>query len=1211
MTSFKPLDILTIPLSGTNLIEASAGTGKTFTITNLYLRFLLEENLEVRNILVVTFTEAATKELIDRIRKNLSQALMSVDNIGACDDEVLREIVLQAIEKNSIETVRQLLRKAIVSFDEASIHTIHGFCRKLLGDHSFETSVLFDTELISDQGQLVQEIVDDFWRKTFSRQSPLLVEIALANNLDSSGFLEFSQQLLRTPFVKVIPETVENPFPAVVDCIERIKGEWHRSSKEVREILTTDKGLRREKKGFRLDVLDRFLDRMDLLATADGYNQSLEVIHRFSAGFLSDSMKSNKAAPEHPFFDLCEEFVGYEQETITWLKYTFANFLKSELKNRKQVSNVQSFDDLLSLVQEALVSKDKGPGLTSAVGNIYKVALVDEFQDTDPVQYDIFETVFSEHCPLFYIGDPKQSIYSFRGADLFSYIKAAKSVKQDNRYTLEKNWRSEQGFVRAVNRIFSKPANPFVLGDSISFFDSHTAENSKGNQSPLLQKSVTSANLVLWNLKKENPTSRSPNLTKEEARQMAVDAVICEISRLLRWSESGELSLGERKLTPADFAILVLRNNDAQEFKDRLGRLNIPAVITKGGDVFKTNEAKDLSLMLQAVVTPLNSTKLNSALVSNLVGITATEIQALLENESRIDDYERHIFRFAEYQELWKLKGFTHMFRQFMSDYGVRNQLISLTNGERRLTNVLHLSELIHAEAIKNKLGINGVVTWLNKQIQVREDSEEKELRLERDGEAVQISTVFKSKGLQYPIVFCPFMWQRGINIKQGDPVFHQNDELFWHIGPGSDKDEARLQSKKELLADLVRLLYVAVTRAQNRCYLVCGKIGKDFDNPLDYIFSGGVPADSFNINRFISNGLSFDEDSYLQAVEDMTLYEDSSMDLLTPDIGETSPYKGEGESDTAELKPRIFSGINLFTQWGITSYSKLVMGKGYRTAPEDEVALISDEMPDMSMPEADSSPDSFFSFPGGRIAGSCIHSVFEKVDFSLNNQVEAKSIIQKELLRYGLIDRENSTDGNKNLVDSAYKMVERVLDAPLSTGRSEIKLGDLSETQKMVELEFYYPIKKLTAERLGKAFKAGHLNSRYDKDIPAKIGNLTFRPVEGFMHGFIDLVFQSGGRYYILDWKTNHLGASYRNYTADNLSKSMVDSLYILQYYIYSVALHQYLKSRIPGYHYKTHFGGVFYLFVRGVHREMKGNGVFFDCPPEEIITELCDMIE
>ncbi|MBU2510279.1 exodeoxyribonuclease V subunit beta [bacterium] len=1211
MTSFEPLDILSIPLSGTNLIEASAGTGKTYTITNLYLRFLLELKMEVKNILVVTFTEAATKELIDRIRKNLNLALMEVENAGSGDDGTLKGIVSQATTNQSTDTVRSLLRKAIVSFDEASIYTIHGFCRKLLNDYSFETSVLFDTELISDQELLIQEITDDFWRMTFSKEPPQLTEIALNNNLDTKGFLDFAHQYMRTPFIRTIPETVENPFTALTDCIQSIKEEWRNAGEEIKEILITDTGLKREKKGFKPDVLYSFYERMDQLAEDKEFGRALEIIQKFSAGTLLKSMKKDKTPPIHRFFDLCQECTGYEQEVITWLKYSFLRFLKFELRRRKQASNVQSFDDLLSLVRDALNSKDKGQILAASIRNTYKAALVDEFQDTDPVQYDIFKTIFSQHCPLFYIGDPKQSIYSFRGADLFSYIKAAKGVKAEHRFTLDKNWRSEQGFVTAVNRIFSKPTNPFVLGDSISFFQTLASENSKGNQNPLQMKGTPTANLILWFLKKENPTTRSQFLNKEEARQLAVDAVVYEISRLLSCTESGEVSLGEKKLTPADFAILVLRNNDAQEFKDRLGRLGIPAVITKSGDVFKTDEAKELYLLLQAVVSPLNSTKLNSALASNLIGLTASEIQTLLEDESRIDDYEHHIIRFTEYHDLWKSKGFIRMFRKFLTDYGVRRQLIGLTNGERRLTNVLHLSELIHAETLKNKRGINGIITWLNKQIQLQEVLEEKELRLERDGAAVQISTVFKSKGLQYPIVFCPFMWQRGITNKKGDPVFHHDDDLFWHIGPDSDKDEAWQQSQKEMLADLIRLLYVAITRAQNRCYLVCGKIGKTFDNSLDYIFSGGEPTRSFNINQFIAKGSSFDEASYQQIVEELMTEDDSSIDLHTPVIGESIRYRSDAETNAADFKPRVFTGTSLFRQWGIASYSKLVAGKGYAAVPEEEAALLSDEIPDFTPPEGEADSDSFFSFPGGRIAGSCIHSVFEKLDFTLNNQVEAETMIQNELIRYGLANREEPKDNRQKMVDSVYKMVTRVLEAPLSTGKSQFTLGNLLSTQKLVELEFYYPIKKLTPEILGKAFEAGDLNLADGGDIPDKIGNLTFRPIEGFMHGFVDLVFQCENRYYILDWKTNHLGPSYQNYTADNLSKAMVDSLYILQYYIYSVALHQYLKSRIPDYHYKTHFGGVFYLFVRGVHPEMTGNGVFFDCPPETVITKLCKIID
>ncbi len=1214
--TFKPLNLLTMPLDGINLIEASAGTGKTFTISNLFLRLILEKGFDIRNILVVTFTDAATRELRDRIRQNLTEALSAFvrdDDLVSCENEIIRDILTAGLAIKDRKSCMKQLKKAVVCFDEASIFTIHGFCSRMLSENAFESSLMFDMELMKDQSRMIREITDDFWRINFSNNELLTASIARKNGLDPSGLYRFSSLICGKPLLKFLPGDIHSSHEELLSAFDLLKLEWEQSSSEICEILYQDTGLGRGVKAYKKESLDAYIKNLEICFYSFPHTAALKSLYMFSESAIALNMKKNKVPPEHHFFHLCETFLNLEKKYIIWVKTVFTSYLKVEFEKRKQNAAVHSFDDLLMTLNRSLTSKG-GSTLACAIRMNYQTALIDEFQDTDPIQYEIFKSVFfHETCSLFMIGDPKQSIYGFRGADIFSYLEASGNVPDDRKYTLDTNWRSETAMVKAVNCLFNQVENPFVLGNSILFNGVCAAEESLGNRTPLRDPGGRCDPLQVWYLKKQNPTPRSKNPSKEEAARDASESVIYEISRLLSRENKKSVKIGDKDVTPSDIAVLVTRNKDAVLFKDQLGALGIPAVITKADNIFETSEAAELQLLLSAISMPGQIPKLNGALCSSMIGFSGENIRSFMEDDAGISEYEYHIETFSTYHDEWNSWGFMRMFRKFLFDYRVRENLLALPYGERKLTNLLHLSELIHTAELENGFGINGVLSYLSDQRQSEERLEEHELRLERDDEAVQILTVFKSKGLQYPIVFCPFMWRKNAEILD-DVVFHKEKHLYLDMGSDDVLDSSRLASM-ENLSELVRLLYVAVTRAKNRCYLTFGKIGKSGAGALEYILTGGMKDDG-SFNKEIVSSLkkkirAMDEDSLFHEVKSVCDAHENLIGITEWDRKTPYPYhSGEIKYEDVLSYKTFRKQRRIVRDWRIASFSMLTSGKGASLSAIDESPLKKDESVTGQKDDDVVSPASFFHFPTGAVPGSCIHHVFENLDFSLVDVNGIKSLIKSSLVRFGLYDDDVPDKKMPTRVETVYRMVNRVMKTDLMQGEPGLRLKDLSPDNMIPELEFYFPVKKISVDKLKGVFMKHHKNSVYrDTGYPEKIGRLTFRPLHGFMLGFIDLVILHGGKYYILDWKSNHLGNHYDNYTKDKLKESMIHSLYNLQYYIYTVAIHKYLESRIHQYNYDDHFGGAFYLYIRGVHPEKKGCGVFFDKPDKALIEDLCGL--
>lgn len=1160
------LDLKALVLSGTHLIEASAGTGKTYTIASLFLRLLLEKKIPVESILVVTYTVPATDELKTRIRDKLRQARDDFV-LGSSDDEFIAW--LMEIVGNGAQAVG-ILDDALARFDETSISTIHGFCQRMLKEMAFETASPFETELVADQADMVASVAEDFYRMHIAAcDVPEFISFARSRKVSPEWFMDLAGQ--KNLAAEVIPGSVHSgtsrDMAAMLDTYRRIFAELKRAWPEDREEIAM---ILADERNFRQNMISSagspaLLSELDLFLAADHPVLPLpETMKKFSQEYIQRAKKKTAVFFGHRFLDLCDELhksasalADVMEEKVTGLKVDFLGFLDCALMRRKESLGVVHFDDLLLRMYKALRSRG-GVALSEAVRARFAAALIDEFQDTDPLQYEIFRRCFAGST-LFFIGDPKQAVYSFRGADVFTYAKAAAEVEDVNTHTLLCNWRSIPGLVEAVNTVFSGVPDPFVF-DWIRFDSAVPAP--KPDRKDLV--GVDGAPLTVWFME----TGDRGVITVEQANRAVCNAVAFEISRLLGLSGSGVIMLGSDALRPRDLAVLVRTNTQARMVRDALHDAHIPCVLYSDENVFGSLEAFEMEMLLCALAEPVREGVVRTALMTRIFGLDACAIDALGRDEAA---WEGWIERFRAWHESWARTGIIPVIRRILDTQKVRERLLGLDGGERALTNVLHIAELLGRAEATGKFGMQGLRKWLAERRNPEfPGSEEYQLRLESDDDAVRVMTVHKSKGLEFPVVFCPFAW--------GAPSKERGEGVLFHDSAGNavldlgsaDRDEHRRQAGIEELAENVRLLYVALTRARNRCYVCFGQMNGAERSAMAHLF------------RHLG------EEDHRAALKEYLERQTRHASLVDLPDGKPETLGGACPSPH-EPAARIFSG-RLDRTWGMASYTSFIRGLHApgETADRDTAHYGLEERTE----DRREGTRDVFAFPKGARAGTVLHEVFERLDFTSSDSDMCK-VVEEALSAHGF---------DRSWTGAVAGMVRRVLDVDLGG----FSLAEVGKGQLLTELEFMYPISTVTPETLVKA-----LQGCMPGGMPFPTARFTFDPVKGFLRGFMDLVFHRDGRYYLVDWKSNHLGDSVEDYHQKALLHAMVGEGYVLQYHLYCVALHRYLRQRVEVYDYDEHFGGLFYVFLRGVDpcRGM-GYGVFSARPEKETIEGLEGMI-
>ncbi|MEX1301772.1 MAG: exodeoxyribonuclease V subunit beta [Desulfotignum sp.] len=1194
MIALNPFDL---DLGQTTLIEASAGTGKTYTITTLVVR-LIAVGYAIDSILVVTFTEAAAAELKLRIRKRLSRVLggMSSGDGDPADDSADELISFMAALPDP-DQVRRRVRLALTDFDRAAIMTIHGFCLQTLTARAFETGTSFDMALRADASGFYRQVCMDYFMTRINDLDPLMLRCLAQNKVTPETLGRDMKPAVSRPGVTLLP--TDPGFVDVCDAYRNataeIQGWLENEMQAIIDVIQSDPGL--DKRSYSSRNVPLWLEAARQTIEVQGKNtlfvmtEKGDSLYRFTYACLEHKTKSSARCPVHPFFDACQRLYELHQvmeANVMAVRHAFPPFYDQALAALKQQQGQCFFDDLVHDLDLALT---EGPGrkpLIRAVQDQYRACLIDEFQDTDPAQYRIFATLFARtrsrfggFRPFFMIGDPKQAIYRFRGGDIFAYLTASRHC--DQQFTLEKNYRSSPLLVSAVNDLFLADPYPFVFKD-IGFNRVGTPDtpgyglvDDTGFRTPLQFDFLPRDRVDL---------DKNGYIAKETARRIIPEIV----AKGILSDMSARYRLMDKNGNPApidfkDMAVLVRTNREAREIQAALSNAAIPCYLSKTGSVFDSSQAVELNDILWAVFRPDHVGFVKAALASSVFGFDPDELAGM--SQAAVWQWQD---RFRNWKTLWESRGFIAMIQDLLhSKEGLLHPESVLD--DRGLTNFYHLVELISQAALSRHLSLFYLLKWY--QAQLFADSRDEaadELRLESDRNAVAIVTIHKSKGLEYPMVYLPFLWSSPRPLAGEPLLFHDPDKgfaLFLDLRgrgyQGADRQEmerAVVQQDLEDRAEQRRLLYVAVTRASAMCRIFWAGVSGVRDSGLGSLIH--------------PDGCDTDEDM----LKDLNALADNSQSIqvrvLDPEQVVLSLADHEPPSATLSHKT-VTRQIRPAFQ--VTSFSALVKGQPGETVNEERSGGSRDEwtlyevgtdgtgggLPDDAARTRAVIP--LQAFPKGAGAGDFFHAVLENMDFQWNSK-EVTACVTTYLHRFGF-----SRDSFAAPVVSA---IQDVVAAPLTAGENTFCLKEIALSHRMTETEFFFDGTRNNGFHPADLFAETVRWEAYAKGLRDRDPNR----LSGFLKGFIDLVVRHQKRFYLIDYKSNFLGDTYEDYGPAAVTRAMETHHYVLQYHIYTRALHRYLSWRIKGYEPKTDFGGVLYLFIRGMHPDRPGTGVFFDRP-------------
>ena len=1172
MSSIQAFDSASTKLEkGVTLLEASAGTGKTYALARIFLRLVAEEGVEVGKILTVTFTTAATEELCDRIRSLLVETYETL----ICEPKPNEDAVIKRLrtlkEVPTEECIRRI-RLAIICFDEAIISTIHGFCNCVLNENSFETRSLFEAELNKASKEMIKEGVEEYWRETFAAADPVVSAAASTSKLKLSEMVDFFNGLPRTQdYVLGFSENEGVGFQATIEDLkesfEKLKNAWLAGKADYSEYVSNCLSRKDARAKTQLARHTRILNQC--LIKREVSPAGMEILNEMRESKLR--AKAEFREREVPSFAReADYFWGVLESFGRAVRVDCIRYLEDKISQWKTKRGVVFFDDLLSITAKAVNSESvDGQSLRDTLRNSIDAALIDEFQDTDPVQFKIFSRLFGQKRDhwLFLIGDPKQSIYRFRGADLEAYFEFAKNTKAQ-KYSLDTNFRTVTPLVESINAFFQKSTKPF-LHDQLSFLPVQPNRNGPADSEKIFMGGSKPA-FVIRELCWEN--EKEPNA--EEARSEIRKDMANEIEYLL-----SEGTIGKRKIRPKDIAVLVRSNPDARKVWQYFRKRGLAAVVFTDVSLFNSVEAKEILWVLEGIVNARNERAIKRALATGLLGMTGMDFQLWNDNASKWDEW---VDIFRDCQDAWRKRGVYIALHELLRKTNAIPQNLCRPDGERRVTNFLHLAEVLHRATINNPLSPSSLLVWLRAKMEQKDISEDEyQLRLESQSESIRILTIHKSKGLEFPIVFLP-----GLSFTSGgyrdDFKYHREDGKLVVDLKKSASEKAKEKGNLEEEQEDARVLYVALTRAASRCYV--------YHAPIKISSKARVPA-QFRMMRSWGAEEKDSDNKENSLVEKASVWVDELGG--SAEYKEFSPKQSEGtdyekddpnDSDVLDLQSELWdekrkiSGAKI-----VESFSGLSNQVGFDGRDLDCVQEGQGQQEDLigleQMP--------IFNFPAGANAGNFMHDVFEHLDFSDSSNWE--KYISKKL--------EDHQYESKKWTSAIYEMVTEVMQTELEKGFS---LSLLKKCDRLEEMEFYFPTSSgflpELAQRIPQHSKLKKYLDRINAEDSRKIEG------DGYLKGLIDLSFRKNEKFYLLDWKSNKLGGTNEGFGKNEIEREMLTHHYVLQYHIYTVALHRFLLSRMKDYSYERNFGGVYYLFVRGM-KKGTDRGIFHDLPDLETV--------
>ena len=1218
---------LDLELDGVRLIEASAGTGKTFTLATLVTRLVIERGLRVEQILAVTFTRAATQELRERLRKRL---LLAARIAAACSGEtgfdadatdpaytLTRSLIDTQLQREGIAALRARLQQAAYAIDLAAVFTIDGFCARVLAENALETGqALIAAEMVGGDRSLRDEVAIDLWRSIgIDTLGATLLRAqwpspqALAADL---GALLSTRRLLPP-----IPPDTPDPLPQLDAALEGLQAAFaeHAGQARARMDAAIAKGVIDGRKA-RTPSYEKAWAALAAGIAARRLSRDADHLDKLTPARLRECAKPGREneLPDSPLFTALARWFDADLARETWLAWRRIALLHrvreeatARLAKLKRVRRVQTYSDLLEGVVNAL-DGPHGEALVKRLRGQYAVALVDEFQDTDARQWDIFRRVFAEGSDeaeqatdrargldlqtrfLALIGDPKQAIYRFRGGDVHTYLAAA--VRAGTAPQLLSNFRSRPTLLRAIEALYKNAGEMAFAEERIRF--QPVAAGGRVDDDDYQRDGHVAAALTVRVLPAPD---RRDAWKSGESRALATRACAEAIHALLADARVGRANINGKAVQPGDIAVLVRSHAEAERIQTALAEAGIAAVAAGKQSLFATEQAQELLTLFEALLRPADESRLRAALATVLLGLDAEAIARLGHDEGapRNGGHGEWQLRALAWRERWERHGPLALIADLCASNAPR--LLSLFDGERRLTNLLQLGEALQ-EADALALGLRGLVDWLRKSIAEADvDDETQQLRLESDARCVQILTLHKSKGLEYPLVFLPFSGI-GRETKIGRHCeYHDGEGRVLQLKPAIDSKNDRSwldasdKSKAEEQAEDARLLYVGLTRAQHALWLAAGPLYLAATTPL-----AAMLADMAS----------------LSATGDVAI-DNAGMPAtrLAP-----LPPEHATEPPPARIAQRV-----LRRDWWVYSFSLLAHDPAMagsaataavdtadeRGAEDEPEALhlltatreVDSPLPANAAPQPDS-PRSDLRFTGVRF-GNALHLALEGVDFARwHDWRERVPPPGEEAALLAALRREGYADAD--LVDGVRLLCELIagtLNVRLPEGA---QLSALAPDARRAELEFHFSMGTVHVDALLALLHAHGL-------VLARQGFGLRRRIEGLMTGKIDLVYVHDGRFHVIDYKSNRLA----DYDDTALADAMRESEYDLQYLIYSLALHRWLRFRRgAAYDYDAHFGGMRYLFCRGLDAAatvLPGTstpGIFATKPPRELIDAL-----
>jgi exodeoxyribonuclease V beta subunit len=1227
MTAPAILDPLAFPLRGSALIEASAGTGKTFTIAALYLRLVLghggaaafKEPLVPPQILVVTFTEAATKELRDRIRARLAEAadlfLQEPDDAALRPKGELLHDLRASYAPTEWPRCARTLRLAAEWMDEAAVSTIHGWCYRMLREHAFDSGSLFTQSLEAEQDELFEEAVRDYWRSFFypldAADVAALAAWFPAPTPDSGGrqkkdLASRLRKLLehRANLAKGLPpaQALLAARAASAEKLREYKAPWKLWADELEELLDAAVAAKHVN-GLKLksSYYKPWLAKLRAWA-GDETLKELELKTgwtRLTPQGLAECWKV-APPPEHPALhdiptlrERLQSLPTGEVDVLCHATHWVAARLALEQERRAEMG----FNDLLTRLDAALQGPN-GARLAQVIRAQFPVALIDEFQDTDPLQYRIFDAVYgvarnAQDAAVVLIGDPKQAIYAFRGADIHTYL-AARRDTGGRHATLGTNFRSSRDMVAAVNRFFGQAEER--AGGRGAFLFRRDGDNplpfvqvgAQGRKERWVVRGEEASALTCW---VQDEGGAPTNAAYVQA--MAV-AAASEIVRLLKLGQQRRAGF-EREgvlqpLQPGDIAVLVNTGREARAIREALGALGVRSVYLSDQDsVFASAVAADLQRLLQGCAEPEDDRVLRAALGTGLLGLSWPAVDRLNQDDLH---WEQRVLQFRAYRDQWRSQGVLPMLRRLLADFGVPRRLLA-AGDERALTDVLHLAELLQ-EASALLDGEHALVRFLAEQrAEGPGASEARLVRLESDAELLKVVTVHKSKGLEYPLVFLPFACACR-------PARASDLPLKWHDAQGRLQLALEAQAgvlplvDEERLGEELRKLYVALTRARHATWIGLAPV-RDFERTaVGYLLAGGAPVQPGELDGVLREALGAS---------------DSIAVVAAPEPGEERFEPGTLAQALAP-EPPLPAGPR--EPWWIASYSGLRIAPGAAAeaeeaaAPPAEVAPESateatyleslDDQADESAAASEGAAGTLHDFPRGPSPGSFLHGLLEWAGREGFAQVAGAAAE-----RDALIARRCQARGWQDWAPALQQWLARWLDQPLQLAALDAQPVSPAQLQVVqVEMEFWFAAARVDTRKLDALVRRHVLPG-------APRPPLQPNQLNGMLKGFIDLVFEHEGRYYVADYKSNRLGAADADYTPAAMRAEVLKHRYELQYTLYLFALHRLLRSRLPDYDYERDVGGAVYLFLRG--HAAPGGGLHLERPGVALMEALDDL--